>query len=181
MLHKNIELEKQALMLLQRQSGQFPDLYQPGTKDNSSTEQIIAEREKNEERILLEVLEQSRKEYNMQVAMDKGEMERMLSLAMEESLRLAEDSKSSEEFKNSDDSKSSEEELPESSESLANKSSESSVQSNIGLVPLDLGVCSKKDISSEDAAQLWLQSAKSEAESRQLPLVKQKISSSISE
>lgn len=62
MTQKNIELELQALSLLQQRSGQIPDIMQPGAK--TSVAHSNAQIDNEEERILQEVMQKSKEEYD---------------------------------------------------------------------------------------------------------------------
>ena len=91
MVHKNIDLELQALKLMQRQLGHAPEAYQSREDDSQEAlEKIQKSRrlaEEEEERILREVLEQSKKEYEKHLSHEEDEMQRQLQLAKKESLK----------------------------------------------------------------------------------------------
>lgn len=94
MVQKNIDLELQALKLVQQQLGHSPEAYQPGARDDQETvEKMKKSRriaEEEDERILQEVLEQSKKEYERQISQDEEEMQKRLTLAKQESLKSIE-------------------------------------------------------------------------------------------
>ena len=94
MVQKNIDLELQALRLVQQKLGHSPEAYQPGASDD---QEVIEKMKKSnrladeeDERILQEVLEQSKKEYERQRSQDEEEMQKRLELAKRESLKSIE-------------------------------------------------------------------------------------------
>lgn len=91
MVRKNIDLELQALAMLQKELGHSPQAYQLGGGDSSGEPpKPSGSTSADEERILQDVLQQSKKEYIFQQSLDEEEMEKLLALAQEESLRLYE-------------------------------------------------------------------------------------------
>lgn len=103
MVHKNIDLELQALKLMQQQLGLAPEAYQPGGGDGGDDQETIEkmqksrrEAEEEEERVLREVLEQSKKEYERQKSHEEEEMLKQLTLAQKESLKLIDAAKKEE-------------------------------------------------------------------------------------
>eukprot|EP00057_Strongylocentrotus_purpuratus_P030842 XP_782861.1 PREDICTED: cilia- and flagella-associated protein 36 [Strongylocentrotus purpuratus] len=69
MTQKNIELELQALSMLQQRSGQIPNIMKPG--ENTPVEHSQAQADSEEERILKEVMQKSQEEYDEMVKMKK--------------------------------------------------------------------------------------------------------------
>ena len=93
MLQKNIDLELQALRLVQQQLGHSPEAYEPGGNGQEArekTRQSRKETEEEDEKILREVLEQSKKDYERQKSFDEEEMQKRLTFAKQESLKLFE-------------------------------------------------------------------------------------------
>ena len=93
MVKRNIDLELQALKLVQQQLGHSPEAYQPGGGDQEAIDRIKRSRrsaDEEEERILRKVLEQSKKEYEKQKSLEEEEMERRIMLARQESLKSIE-------------------------------------------------------------------------------------------
>ena len=82
MVQRNIDLEQQALALLQKQLGHSPEVYQAEPlRVNKSEEQ-------GEDSTLKKVLQQSKKEFDLQSSLEEEELERLIELAKEESLKL---------------------------------------------------------------------------------------------
>ena len=82
MVHRNIDLEQQALALLQKQLGHSPEVYQAEPlRVNKSEKQ-------GEDSTLKKVLQQSKKEFDLQSSLEEEELERLIELAKEESLKL---------------------------------------------------------------------------------------------
>lgn len=94
MVQKNIDMELQALKLVQQKLGHSPEAYQAGSKDDQDTiEKMKKSRrlaEEEEERIFQEVLEQSRKEYEKEKSNEKEREEEQITLAKQESLKEVE-------------------------------------------------------------------------------------------
>lgn len=85
MVQKNIELQLQALELLQQRYGVLPEVLQPGKKDKEAGNE-------NEDKIMLEVVRQSKNEHEAHVAaLDKeeAELEEVIANSLEEHKRLS--------------------------------------------------------------------------------------------
>ena len=91
MVQKNIDLELQALSLLQKQLGHAPEAYDPESEPTART--ISGGNKEDEDSLFKEALEQSRKEFEKQESLDEEEIEKLIALATQESLRLFEASK----------------------------------------------------------------------------------------
>ena len=91
MVQRNIDLELQALKLVQRQLGHSPEAYQQGGgSDQEAIDRMKRSRRaasEEEERILRKVLEESKKEYERQKSLEEEEMEKKIMLAKQESLK----------------------------------------------------------------------------------------------
>ncbi len=90
MVQRNIDLELQALSLLQKQLGHSPEAYQPSNGDaKPETKPLLRSQslQEEEDKFLEEVLRQSKEEYERQLV-TRAETEMLLTLAKEESLRL---------------------------------------------------------------------------------------------
>ncbi len=87
MVQRNIDLELQALSLLQKQLGHSPEAYLPDTGDSEQTKPLERSHEEVDDKMLEEILRYSKEEYEQQLLSD-AEAEMLLSLAKEESLRL---------------------------------------------------------------------------------------------
>ena len=93
MVQRNIDLELQALKLVQQQLGHSPEAYQPGGGDQEAIDRMKRSRKaasEEEERILRKVLEQSKKEYENQRSLEEEEMQKRITLAKQESLKSIE-------------------------------------------------------------------------------------------
>ena len=93
MVQRNIDLELQALKLVQQQLGHSPEAYQPGGGDQEAIDRMKRSRRaasEEEERILRKVLEQSKKEYENQRLLEEEEMQKRITLAKQESLKSIE-------------------------------------------------------------------------------------------
>ena len=199
MIQRNIELERQALVLLQKLLGQSPDVYEPKTKGSLTAKEMQAIREKEEEKMLQEALLLSKKEYELEKSVDDQEMERLLQLAKQESLKTLQTgekkSESSEDLKGSElvptdqqgkqttNQNLDEKEFDFDSNPNSDKNSsrrllqESTVSQHQDLIPLaSKHSAVKKELSGEEAAQLWLQSAKAEVANRDSPPTKLRLS-----
>ena len=88
MVQKNIDMELQALSMLQKQLGHSPEAYQLSTEDSKWPPKERDGSEEEDEKVLEEILQQSKKDYELQQSLDEEEMEKLLTLAKEESLRL---------------------------------------------------------------------------------------------
>lgn len=80
MVQRNIDLEQQALALLQKQLGHSPEVYQ--------AEPLRVNKSEEEDSTLKKVLQQSKKEFDLQSSLEEEELERLIELAKEESLKL---------------------------------------------------------------------------------------------
>jgi hypothetical protein len=95
MVQRNIDLELQALKLVQQQLGHSPEAYQPG---GGGDQELAINRMKRsrraaseeEERILQKVLEKSKEEYERQRSLEEEEMQKRITLAKQESLKSIE-------------------------------------------------------------------------------------------
>ena len=85
MVKRNIDLEQQALALLQKQLGHSPEAYQTMTKEPP---RVNRSEEEEEDSTLKEVLQQSKKEFDVQNSLEEDELEKLIELAKEESLKL---------------------------------------------------------------------------------------------
>ena len=86
MVQKNIDLELQALSLLQRQLGYSPNAYRPGDPEEDFLRGKTAGGE--DDALLEEALKQSKEEFDLQQSLDEEETARLLEMAKAESLRL---------------------------------------------------------------------------------------------
>ena len=84
MVQRNIDLELQALALLQKQLGHSPEAYKAG-----GGEPPRKSRSDEDDSILQEVLRQSQREFDLRNSLDEDELERLIEIAKEESLRLS--------------------------------------------------------------------------------------------
>jgi len=84
MVQRNIDLELQALALLQKQLGHSPEAYQAGGGDPPKER-----RHGDDDSVLQEVLRQSKQEFDLQNSLDEDELERLIEIAKEESLRFS--------------------------------------------------------------------------------------------
>lgn len=230
MTQKNIDLEMQALMILQKQLGQTVDIYdrQGHGQSSPTAKEKLTRRDAEEEMIFQNALKLSKKESEQKLMAEDQELERLLELAMQESLTLHQASEQKrasevpskgsapveerarasetpapvgERVKEADKTK------PRAGATIASSpvggeakkrtgaeaeagdtkepsKIESRDSSKHNLVPLNAGIIAAptcmavgQEVSGEQAAQLWLQSAKTELENRHSPLlVKQRIS-----
>lgn len=85
MVKRNIDLEQQALALLQKQLGHSPEAYQTMTKEPP---RVNRSEKEEEDSTLKEVLQQSKKEFDLQNSLEEDELEKLIELAKEESLKL---------------------------------------------------------------------------------------------
>ena len=83
MVQRNIDLEQQALALLQKQLGHSPEVYQASTEEPPGVN-----RSEKEDSTLKKVLQQSKKEFDLQSSLEEEELQRLIELAKEESLKL---------------------------------------------------------------------------------------------
>ena len=215
MTQKNVDLEMQALVMLQKQMGQTIDIYDREAHGQSSptVKEKLARRDTEEEMIFQNALKLSKKESELKLMAEDQEMEKQLELAIQESLKLYQESerrraseilapveerasespagpeeervKKADKIQRADDTIASSPVGGESKEGTgdkakAGKSSKSRETSQQNLIPLNAGITTPvamgQEVSGEQAAQLWLQSAKTELENRHSPLVKQRIS-----
>ena len=88
MVRRNIDLELQALTLLQKQMGQSPQAYdkESVSRDPGSTDS--SKKRLEEERLLEEAMKQSEAQYKLECSMDEEELQRMIEQAKRESLEL---------------------------------------------------------------------------------------------
>lgn len=98
MVQKNIDLELQALSLLQKQLGHAPDAYDPKSEPNERA--ISGGNKEDEDALFQEAMEQSRKEFEKQKSLDEEEIEKLIALATQESLRLFEASEKEKQSQN---------------------------------------------------------------------------------
>ena len=84
MVQRNVDLELQALALLQKQLGHSPEAYRAGGGDPPKEGRCD-----NDDSILQEVLRQSKQEFDLQNSLDEDELERLIEIAKEESLRFS--------------------------------------------------------------------------------------------
>ena len=91
MVKKNVDLELQALQLLQVKLGQSLDVYQqrdPNAAPFPSLKEKLAKRDAEEEREYQDAVKLSLEESDLKRLADDEEMERLLELAIQESLKL---------------------------------------------------------------------------------------------
>lgn len=84
MVQRNVDLELQALALLQKQLGHSPEAYRAGGGDPPKEG-----RHGDDDSVLQEVLRQSKQEFDLQNSLDEDELERLIEIAKEESLRFS--------------------------------------------------------------------------------------------
>ena len=182
-MHKrNVDLECQALQLLQKQLGQNPSSYQ-GTSPEPrpmTTESLQAAREAKQEEMLQKALEISMRDYEQKQHEEDEELEKLLTLAKQESLKMLfveEKPGVDQEKGNEDTQKPSEQKESDKLPSLVTKGSLTTVSgddaspsadpkqsASIPLAKRTSGGLEHSDtgMSGEEAAQLWLQSARLE-------------------
>lgn len=83
MVQKNIDLEFQALELLKTQLGHAPDAYDPNSLPPTAPYDGSLS---NEEEIIQQALEESKREFEVQKYLDEEEMEKLINIATKESL-----------------------------------------------------------------------------------------------
>lgn len=94
MIQKNIELQLQALELLQQRYGVLPESLQPGEKEGEKKEvagKDVAE-DNSEDKVMLEVTRQSKEDHEAHVAalnQEEAELEQVLAHSLDEHKRLA--------------------------------------------------------------------------------------------
>lgn len=183
MTQKNIDLELQALLLLQKELGQSLSMYDSQTTTASPTpQQKLAKRDAEEEEALKGALKLSKRESELRLMTEDQEMEKLLELAIQESLQMYQTSQQDEQDETATGA------VNECSDSSGIRDVRSSGEAGtaedesntrLGVVPplsSAGGAAVKREISGEQAAQLWIQNAKSELENRQSPEVKKHIS-----
>lgn len=191
MVQKNIALELQALELLQKQLGQL-DVYHGQAKVSPTPQQRLAKRDADEEEALQNALKLSKRESELMLMADDQEMEKLLELAIRESLKLQQREKQDEPMRKGSGEKETKPCAEHTSLGGESKIAEDGQIAEDGkiaedepsrLLPLTAGVGGAsvallgRELSGEQAAKLWIQSAKSELEIRQSsPLVKQRSS-----
>jgi hypothetical protein len=90
MVRRNIDLELQALALLQKQMGHSPNVYDKGSvsRDTGVIGNSRKRLEEEEERLLEEVVKQSEAQYQLERLLDDEELQRLVEQAKRESLEL---------------------------------------------------------------------------------------------
>ena len=134
MVQRNIDLELQALKLVQQQLGHSPEAYQPGGGDQEAIDRMKRSRraaDEEEERILQKVLEQSKKEYERQKSLEEEEMEKRITLAKQESLKSIEVSEK-EKQEEATDSQQKKEVTPSPSKEKCEKVKENAIEKEKG-------------------------------------------------
>ncbi|XP_078000996.1 cilia- and flagella-associated protein 36-like [Glandiceps talaboti] len=189
MIQKNIELELQALRLIQQRNGMVPESLQPG--DKSSVQYSHAQMETEEDRILQEVLRKSKEEYEQQQRkMGKGsgydkEMEKAIASSESDAARLEADKEREKDMldkalklsldSEATKSQASLKDLPQirkEAKKSAARPEPSKTKEPVPVpkieepkpAPPPAAASKKKDISSAEAAASWISSAKAEAE-----------------
>ncbi|XP_070578176.1 cilia- and flagella-associated protein 36-like isoform X2 [Ptychodera flava] len=185
MIQKNIELELQALRLIQERNGVIPESMTPGEK--SSVQYSQAQIEDEEERILQEVLRKSKEEYEAQQKKKSPqydtEMEKALAHSKDDAQRLEEEQQKEKDMLEkalkmslsagtAAQSQSSVKDLP-----TIPKDTKAKPEASKGKTPAPVPTiqeppsvtaaapaAKKKDVSGAEAAASWLSSAKAEAE-----------------
>lgn len=190
MTQKNIDLELQALELLQKQLGQSIGAYDGHAKSSPTPQQKVAKQEAEEEEALQNALKLSKKESEMQM-MEDQEMEKLMALAVQESLKMhrqeslkRQDEEASKQGIQDEPPPAETEEKRKTDSGMQDKSSaketeavkdERSSPGHLNIIPPIGKAALQHEMSGEEAAQMWIQSAKSELENRQLepPVIKQ--------
>lgn len=185
MVQRNIDLELQALKLVQQKLGHSPEAYQHGSARNDDpierTQMLRRAAVEEEERILQKVLEESKKEFERQKSLEEEEMQKRITLAKRESLKLIEVSRSSAREKQ-DDARTSEQEKEVISSpskevneemktrnveqkqvsSTSTSRQESSEDPKAPPLPSHTPTHTAQDRSCTNAASQWLESAKAD-------------------
>jgi hypothetical protein len=197
MTQKNIDLELQALALLQKQIGQPIGAYDDQGKGSPTPQEKLAQQEFEEEEALQDALKLSKRESEMKLMAEDEAMEELLALAIQESLKasLIVQKEQPETYEASSQEGESER-LNKQAQSPGVKetSCEKQIVSTKTVIPDSTGGAPvlqdisrrapiqqevsreapmQQEISGEQAAQLWIQSAKSELQDRQSPIVQQ--------
>ena len=184
MVQKNIDLELQALTVLQRQLGHSPEAYKYGRSGPAPN--------KEDDEVFDRVLKQSKAEYDLQRSLDEEELGKLLEMTKEESLRLHEASQKEQQSRadslsgaaqlSAGESCSKKEKQKETTTQKANSGSKHRDDKLPALPPVKpppsaqqplTNVCppgkassstklSPAGLSGSDAAAAWLQNAKSE-------------------
>lgn len=194
MVQKNIDFEVQALMLLQKQLGQSLNVYQrnPLAKQSPTLKEKLALRDAEEEKVIQDVLEQSKKESDLKKLEEDQEMERLLELAIQESLKLHKEPQLEEEIETSTppalsgdvkvEGCAADDKLKSETKKGPDKLHKSGEPPQRDLIPLGKGCAAAtvEEMTGEQAAQMWIQSAKSELESKHSPHTKHRVSLTVS-
>lgn len=183
MTQKNIDLELQALVLLQKQLGQLSVYDSQGTA-SPSPQQELAKRDAEEEEALQGALKLSKRESELMLMTRDKEMDKLLELAIQESLKIYQASEQDERDEQASEKPAGG--VKETGHSSTPQDMRGSMETKVdSITRLDVipplsssagGAAVQREISGEQAAQLWIQSAKSELENRQSPEVKKHIS-----
>lgn len=183
MTQKNIDLELQALVLLQKQLGQSPDVYDSNAEASPTPQQKLAKRDTEEDEALKHALKLSKKESELRLMAEDQEMEKLLELAIQESLKMHQASLQQHEEGNKAGQNPVQEGVrgTNSVEEVVQTPRETETARDVSVTRLDAippigSAPMQQEISGEQAAQMWIQSAKSELENRQSPIVKQHVS-----
>lgn len=188
MVQKNIDLELQALALLEKQLGQSIDAYESQANASPTPQQKLAKQDAEEEEALQDALKLSKRESELKLVAEDREMEKLLELAIQESLNLHRESLKMDQQRASQQDAQGEQAGVNPAQGIREISSgkqdvhgtetvkDDSSTGLDSIPPLSLasGSAMQREISGEQAAQLWIQSAKSELENRQSPVVKQR-------
>ena len=162
----------QALSLIKNQLGHAPDAYDPNTQQPSAP----AAAGENTEDLFQQALEVSKKEFETQNSLDEEEMQKLIDLATQESLRLFEASEREKQLKiEKSKETSSTREAPTVSVKQNSESEKeqpppklkepTSPQKSSQQAPLvSLSPTHANSTSTSEAASMWLQSAKQECQ-----------------
>ncbi|XP_071833301.1 cilia- and flagella-associated protein 36-like isoform X2 [Apostichopus japonicus] len=174
MLRKNVELELQALEMIQKRNGVIPDILKPGeeTKINYT---VSAHAERDEEMLLQEVLRISKEEHEAHKKANSKEinedLEKAIANSKEEEVRLKTEQRKEEDLLNqsvkklvSGTSDLSLKEVDKPSTSAGSSSKAGTKPSSVtSAPPISQTPASSSSVSGAEAAANWLSSAKSES------------------
>ncbi|XP_071476223.1 cilia- and flagella-associated protein 36-like [Diadema antillarum] len=150
MTQKNVELELQALTLLQQRSGQIPSIMKPGEETPVEHSKALVDNE--EERILQEIMQKSKEEYDQMVKSKKKASH--VNPAMDKSLATGK------EVQQLQKQKEKEEEVLQKTLKLAISDSSSGKSKSSNTTS---SASSARPLTGQEAAANWLLSAKAEA------------------
>jgi len=92
MIQKNIELQLQALELLQQRYGILPEVLQPGVEGGGEAHEEEDEDKKNEDQVMQQIVKQSKAEHEAMLAAlneEEAQLEKALASSVDEHKRLA--------------------------------------------------------------------------------------------